>query len=99
MPTVASGQRAAASLFTRRGCRIRRAATQTLNNATLTTISYDTEDEDTDALFPSSGTTITIPFAGMWIPVLVLSIPDWGVTPFARAAGRDRAGLDDDGVG
>ena len=23
--------------------------------------------------------------------MLVLSIPDWGVTPFAQSAGRDRA--------
>ena len=28
--------------------------------------------------------------------VLVLSIPDWGVTPFARASGRDRQAIADD---
>ena len=28
--------------------------------------------------------------------VLVLSIPDWGVTPFAFASGRDRAAIADD---
>ena len=28
--------------------------------------------------------------------VLVMSIPDWGVTPFARASGRDRQAIADD---
>jgi hypothetical protein len=42
------------------GCRLRRALGQSVAPATLTNISWDTEDEDTDG-FHSTGATITIP--------------------------------------
>ncbi len=47
------------------GCQLRRAANQTLADASVTTISWDTQVEDTDN-FWSSGTTITVPFAGIY---------------------------------
>lgn len=49
----------------RMGCTLRRVASQTLPDATNTTVSWDTEDEDTHNLW-SSGTTVTIPASGLW---------------------------------
>src|SRR6266540_3251002 len=43
------------------GCRLRRAANQSINNTTDTAISWDTEDLDTDGFITTPSTTITIP--------------------------------------
>lgn len=43
------------------GCRLRRSATQNVNTATTTTISWDTEDEDLGGFITVTSTTITIP--------------------------------------
>ena len=43
------------------GCRLRRAANQSINNITPTSISWDQEDLDTDGFITSPSTTITIP--------------------------------------
>jgi len=43
------------------GCRLRRAANQSINNVTDTAISWDTEDLDTDGFIVSPSTTVTIP--------------------------------------
>jgi hypothetical protein len=45
----------------RTGCRVRRAAVQSIPNATSTSLSFDTEDDDTDGFFAPTSTTITIP--------------------------------------
>lgn len=63
------------SLGSRTGVRLRRAAAQSVADATQTDISWDTEDEDTDA-FWSSGATVTIPtglggiYAITYVPVV-----------------------------
>lgn len=52
------------TLNRRVGCEVRRANTQTLTNIALVTISWDTEDEDTDGFITphaTTGTTFTIP--------------------------------------
>lgn len=43
------------------GCRIRRAAAQSVNNTTATSISWDTEDQDTDGFITVTSATVTIP--------------------------------------
>ncbi|MDG4832436.1 hypothetical protein O7627_24455 [Solwaraspora sp. WMMD1047] len=59
----------------RTGVRLRRAANQSVNSASQTNISWDTEDEDTDG-FWSSGATVTIPaglgglYAITYVPVV-----------------------------
>ena len=45
----------------RTSCRLRRAANQSINNTTDTTISFDTEDADTDGFIAVTSDTITIP--------------------------------------
>lgn len=45
----------------RTGCGLTRAATQSIPNATVTTISWDTEAADTDGFISVSSGTITIP--------------------------------------
>lgn len=45
----------------RTGCRLRRAANQSISTNTKTNISWDTEDVDTDGFISVSSTTITIP--------------------------------------
>lgn len=59
---VAAGDKIRASdIISKHGVRLRRlSTTQTVSTATLTSISWDTEDEDTDGYW-SSGTTVTIP--------------------------------------
>lgn len=53
---------AVASVLARCGVRLRRAATQTLNDNSLTTVSWDTEDEDTDGFWAiGAPTVVTIP--------------------------------------
>lgn len=55
-------------IVARTGCRLRRVAAQTLNDASLTDIEWDTEDDDTDNLWSSgSPTVITIPEDGLWL--------------------------------
>lgn len=57
-----AAEAAVASVLARCGVRLRRAATQTLNDNTLTTVSFDTEDEDTDGFWASgTPTVVTIP--------------------------------------
>lgn len=49
------------------GCTLRRAANQTLNDVTLTPVSFDTETEDTDGFWAAgSPTLITIPETGLY---------------------------------
>ncbi len=49
---------------TRMGCSLRRVAAQNLPDSTFTDVSWDTEDADTNGLFPGAGSTITIPAGG-----------------------------------
>ncbi len=49
----------------KKGCTLRRVASQTLNDAIVTGVIWDTEDEDTNDMW-ESGTDVTIPFTGMW---------------------------------
>jgi hypothetical protein len=51
----------ASDLPNRVGCRLRRAANQSINSATTTSISWDTEDEDTDGFIAVTASTVTIP--------------------------------------
>lgn len=60
---VAVGAPVYASEHVRMGCRLRRAASQTVPDNSFTAISLDTQDEDTHGLW-SSGSTITIPTGG-----------------------------------
>lgn len=66
MPT---GHVVPATEYDRMGCSLRRVATQTLPDAAFTQISWDTEDADTNGMFPGSGVTITIPTGGdgLWV--------------------------------
>jgi hypothetical protein len=50
----------ASDIIDRSGVRLRRASNQSINNAALTAISWDTEDEDIGG-FWASGTTVTVP--------------------------------------
>jgi hypothetical protein len=43
------------------GCRLRRSATQSINSASSTAISWDTEDEDLGGFITVTSTTVTIP--------------------------------------
>ena len=69
----------------RMGCALRRVATQTFNDSTVTTVSWDTQDEDTDGLW-SSGSTVTIPADGIW----AISYTLWGG---GTATGRGLASI------
>lgn len=68
----------------RMGCSLRRVAAQALPDAALTVVSWDTEDADTDGLYPGSGTTITIPAGGGGI---------WSVFAQITVAANPPAGL------
>jgi hypothetical protein len=50
-----------ASVAGRTGCRLRRAAAQSIPDSSATSISWDTEDQDTDGFIAVTATTITIP--------------------------------------
>lgn len=52
----------------RHGVILRRAATQSIPDATTTAISWDTEDQDTDGFIAVTGTTVTVPtgLAGLY---------------------------------
>lgn len=64
------------------GCRLRRVAAQTLNDASITTVSWDTEDEDVGGLFaPGTPTVITVPETGLWGVSFAVS----AVAPNARS--------------
>ena len=45
----------------RSGCRVRRAANQSIASATLTAISWDTEDSDPDGYISATSSTFTVP--------------------------------------
>lgn len=76
--------------YTRRiGCQLTRAANQTLPDASVTAISWDTQIEDTDNLW-SSGTTITVPFAGIYAVTVT-------TTAAATATGRSFINLNGNG--
>lgn len=49
------------AVATRRGCNLRRVASQSATGSSAVTISWDTEDEDTDGFIAVTGTTATIP--------------------------------------
>jgi hypothetical protein len=59
----AAAEAAVASVLARCGCRLRRISTsQTINDNSNTTVSFDTEDEDTDGFWAiGTPTVITIP--------------------------------------
>lgn len=70
IPTGATGTTVALgnhthSLFSRKGCTLLRDSAQTLPDASLTTISWDTQVADTNSLW-SSGSTVTIPSSELW---------------------------------
>ena len=48
-------------------CEIARVATQTINDATDTDISFDTEVHDTDGMFAPTSTTITVNTTGIYV--------------------------------
>lgn len=48
------------------GGRWRRVATQSIPNNVQTTVTWDTEDHDTDGMIAVPNTTFTIPFDGLW---------------------------------
>jgi hypothetical protein len=58
---VAGDKVRASDILVRTGCRLRRAASQSINSGSSTAISWDTEDEDTDGYIAVTGTTVTIP--------------------------------------
>jgi hypothetical protein len=64
----------ASSPLTRIGCRIRRAANQSIANNTGTDISFDTEDQDTSGFFAPTSTTVTIPagLGGIYVVTVVV---------------------------
>jgi len=64
--SYAAGEIILADHFHLMGCTLRRGG-QTLNDAVDTTVSWDTEDVDTDNLWTiGSPTVITIPETGLW---------------------------------
>lgn len=75
-----------ALLDTRRGCRLRRAAVQSINTATTTSISWDTEDQDTDGYIAVTGTTVTVP-AGLG-GLYAITFAATGVTTTGRLFGN-----------
>ena len=62
------------AVLARMGCTLRRVAPQTLPDAAFTALVLDTEDADTNALYPGSGDTITIPAGGVGIWAVYFSI-------------------------
>lgn len=60
----------------RMGCSLRRAAAQTLPDSAFTAVIPDTEDADTDGLWPGSGFDITIPAlgAGVWTIAAMVAV-------------------------
>lgn len=60
MPSAGDKVRAS-DILTRKGCRLRRVANQSINTATTTAISWDTEDEDQGGFIAVTSTTVTIP--------------------------------------
>lgn len=79
-------QRVAAYASTgRTAVRLRRAATQTLTNDTYTTISWDTEDQDTDAFIAVPSTTVTIPsgLGGIYLAAATITVPAASYTNLA----------------
>ena len=74
-------------LGTRKGFKIRRVANQAITTATLTAVSFDTEDSDTDAFGAVTATTYTIPTGldGLYaITANVIFGAAAGTTPYMR---------------
>jgi hypothetical protein len=59
--TEAASRLAADRARLRTGCGIRRAASQTNNNPNLDSVTFDTEDWDSDGFFAPSSTNVTVP--------------------------------------
>lgn len=53
---------------------VARAAAQSIANGGYTAISFDTEVEDTDAMFAPTGTDITVKSAGIWLVTAVVGL-------------------------
>ncbi|MFM2078154.1 MAG: hypothetical protein RJA49_2044 [Actinomycetota bacterium] len=66
-------------LGTRKGCTIRRAATVSVASGSVATVTFDTEDSDTDAFFAPSSTTVTIP-TGLGGIYAITFTTSWAVT-------------------
>lgn len=75
-------------LGTRKGFKIRRAAAQSITTASVTAISFDTEDSDTDAFGSVTATTYTIPSGldGLYSITALVSMASatLGTAPFVR---------------
>lgn len=61
-------------LTTRVGLKARKAATQSVPDATLTAISFDTEDEDTDGFITVPSATVTVPAGKGGIYVVTVEV-------------------------
>jgi hypothetical protein len=68
----------------RTGCRLRRAANQSITTATDTTVTWDTEDQDTDGFITVSSDTITIP-SGLDGVYAMTAYVVWAATPGATS--------------
>ena len=55
-----------------------RVATQTVNNGTVTVVIWDTENEDSDAMFTASSTDVTIQTAGVYMITVQITFSDFG---------------------
>jgi len=73
----------AGDILTRRGVRARRVAAQSVPNSGTTSISWDTEDDDTDGYITVSSTTVTIP-AGLGGIYAVTFFADPATAPATR---------------
>lgn len=60
------------------GTRLRRVANQSIPNDTVTLVSWDTEDQDTDGFITVPSTTITIPGPLAGVYAIAVSI-SWGI--------------------
>lgn len=69
----------------RTGVAVRRAATQSVPHNTLTALSWDTEDFDSDAGFTATSSTVTIKVAGLYA-IYCIAYPAAGVSWIYRLA-------------
>jgi hypothetical protein len=60
MPSAGDKIRAS-DILVRCGCRVRRAAVQSISSGAATAISWDTEDQDTDGFITVTASVVTIP--------------------------------------
>jgi hypothetical protein len=76
-----AGERVRASdILDRVGCRVRRAANQSIATSTATAMSWDTEDEDTDGFIAVTSTTVTIPTGLGGIYAITADLIGTGIT-------------------